>query len=165
MVQPITWFIMQWETKGSRANDNTQLMATRLRTILSMWETGNLGLLCNERYCILISSLIWYSGNCPAASSVGSNSLFKVCWCCHDNPQGNLVPHVRHEPCLRQGSHQPCYVLWSHGWWPAHWSLRRHVRRMVCECVWFLCSFLYSCLLCSQNIVYICLMMILQQNK
>jgi hypothetical protein len=36
MVQPITWFIMQWETKGSRANDNTQLMATRLRTILSM---------------------------------------------------------------------------------------------------------------------------------
>lgn len=57
----------------------------------------------------------------------------QVCWCCHDCAQGNLVPHVWHEPCFWPWSHRSCNVLWSHGWWPAYWSLRRHVGWMVHE--------------------------------
>ena len=72
------------------------------------------------------------------ASSVEEFSIIlchicQICRCRYDDSKGDPLPHVRYESGIQPWIDWPGNVLWTYGWWSAHWALRWHVGRLVCK--------------------------------
>ena len=76
----------------------------------------------------------------------------QVCWCCVDNTQGNLVPHVWYESGVQLWIDWTCNVLWTLWWRSANSKIWWYVGWLVLQGTFFSHHSYYSPLFFSSSL-------------